>query len=542
MAPDNKAACQSCGKDDPALDYFTEKCEKIELRTCKPCMKEKSSKLREDKVCFVCHVDLDESRTLCYSRKLSCGQHETQLCSYCIGMLKNFKRFGCYECDLDWDRLCENPKLKPCLLCLKLTKGNMSVGPLACDSLKKHKFAICTDCVEDLESPGLLCRYCAMKGGGYFGFQQPLRNFVFNSGVVCLKIVHHNLKQQRLFVDPQNADYVSSFTLRPFLFESDLSLDNPQHDYGAHFRPGAATFRRKNTQLITGGLDPVSMTSSNDTLLVRYSLKDRVSNFRVMPSSPLMTKRHGHVSHFSENTGKGWVFGGVSSLRPKRVTFLSSIESFELDLQDFPFEDELSLISWKREGKFGLSHARGDMTSYLEDHILYLFGGWMGPSQPDFSIDRLDLIGSESSLLKARIPLSLGPHVVPLRLSPHRVLLLSGNGANLEIDLAADSVIEENGFKVSGLESWTRSHRLQQIQMKNKILVFGGSVFFKDQQPGKVHKNGFKVGLLNIQEAEIVFEDVLGGVRDLDSDVVRNPLAAVFKGAPFGFESQSHNK
>lgn len=541
--PENKNACNSCGIDDSKISYYTQKCRNITLRTCKPCMKEKSIKVSKEKVCYVCHVDLEESSMLSYTRKLSCGEeHEMLLCSYCIGMLKNFKRFGCLVCDIDWEKLCSNPRLKPCLLCLKLTKGNMSVGPLACDSLKKHKFAICTDCVMELESPGLICRYCAVKGGGYYGFQQPLRNFVFNSGVLCLKIVCHNLTQQRLFADPENADFVSRFTLRPFLFESDLSLDNPQHDYGAHFRPGAATFCRKDTQLVTGGLDPVKMTSSNECLLVRYSLKDRVSNFTVMPSSPLTSKRHGHVSFFSENSGKGWVFGGVSTLKPKRSTFLSSIESFKLDPEDYPFEDELTMISWSRENKFNLSHGRADMTSYVEDHIMYLFGGSKGIGESDNSIDRLDLLAKTSSLLTTRIPDEFGPHVTPLRLSPHRVLLLSGDGQNLEVDLASDQIISKNSYQIYGLENWSEKFKLQQAIVKNKTLIFGGKIFYKDERRKKDYNDGFKVGVLDIENKEIRFEDVLGGIKDLDMDIVENSLANVFQGEMFSFRGGSAEK
>ena len=532
-------SCEDCNIFKEPEEMLIQTCKKTKLFYCLPCMNKKVDFLIEEKICHICHVNLNDIELIYYKKALKCGQHSTQICGKCTVILENDFLLGCYKCNLDFTRIIKNPKLKPCILCLKLIKGNMSIGPLACDSLKKHKFPICTDCVICMKSSSLICRYCVVKKEKHFTFAQPLKNNIFNSGLLSLKISLNELGQQLLFQDPENASQETSFILKPFLFESELIMGEGIFDYAANFLPGMSVVAQGTKHLFTGGLHPISGTSSFNCSLVKYEMDGRFKNFKLLPCSSLVKRRHGHCSYYCEKQMKGWVFGGVCVANPNEMEFLSSIESFQCNDMDMKLDDSWEGMNWKTEKKLKMKVARTGASLYNSGNKVYLVGGYSDIAKPERSIEMIDLVKGKSSLLNSGIPNDLSSEVLLIELSNQNLLVISKDLHTFQIDFENDILLGKDQYRLEGLKSWVKPHKMYSTKIKDKILLWGGSVFYKEPRENAI--NGFKCGILDEDKKIIVFTDVFGGIKDLDLEVFSNVFGDIYQGMAFEFQKRNVN-
>ena len=537
--PVNGKPCEDCSKIFDEKQLLRQDCKDVCLFYCVDCIKKKLDVLLNKTICHICHVNLEDINLIYYKKKLKCEKHTTQICGKCTVLLGGDFRLGCYQCNLDLDRMIQNPKLRTCILCLKLTKGNMSIGPLACDSLKKHKFPICTDCVVSLKTANLICRYCVVKKEKFFTFAQPLRNNIFNRGILSLKISLNEIGQQRLFQDPHNTSRETSFILRPFLFESEYTLNEGVFDYDQTFFPGMSVIAAGTKHLFTGGLNPSSSTSSSNCFITTYELDGRFKNFKMMSCSSLNKRRHGHASHYCPTQRKGWVFGGVCVAVPGKMEFLTSVESFQFDDMDAKLEDSWEAMNWKIEKKLKLRVSRTGAALYSKNNLVYLVGGFSDVGKPEYSIEVVDLRQSKTKLLKSGIPLDLCTEVHLVELSDQSLLAITKDLKTFQIDLENDILLGKDQFKLKGLDSWKKPQKLYSTKIKDKVLFWGGSVYYKETKKNPI--NGFKYGILDEENLVISFKDVFGGVKDLDLEVFPNHFGEIYHGEVFEFKQSFVN-
>ena len=531
--------CEDCKEYFEEKEMIKQTCKNLDLYHCVKCMEKRVSVLMKEKICHICHVNLDDIELIYYKKELKCNQHTTQICGKCTVLLENDFKLGCYKCNLDLNRMVQNPKLKACILCMKLIKGNISIGPLACDSLKKHKFPICTDCVSCMKTPSLICRYCVVKKEKYFTFAQPLENNIFNSGVLSLKISLNHVNQQRLFQDPENTTREVSFILKPFLFESELTINENLFDYAANFLPGMSVIHKDTKHLFTGGFNPYTGTSSFNCFLAKYELDGRFKNFKLLPCSTLIKRRHGHCSFYSQELAKGWVFGGVCIANKNEMEFLTSVESFQFNDLDMKLEDSWEGMNWKTEKKLKLKCARTGATLYNIGHQVYLIGGYSDVGKPERSIEVLDLIKNKSRVLDSGIPSDLSTEVLLIELSDKNLLLITKDRHTFQIDLENDILLGKDQFKLEGLESWNKPHKFYSAKVNEKVLIWGGSVFYKDSTENPI--NGFKYGVLDEDNKKICFNNVFGGIKNLDLEYFSNAFGDIYEGKVFEFQKRNIN-
>ena len=440
---------------------------------------------------------------------------------------------------MDLGRLIREPKLEACILCLKSVKGNISIGPMACDSLKKHKFPVCTDCISCLKTPRLICRYCVVKQDKYFTFGQPLNNNIFNNGILSLKISLNHLDQQRLFPDPENSAREASFILKPFLFESDMDLSEGLFEYAEHFLPGMSVIVQDTKHLFTGGFNPETGTSTLGCHLVKYELDGRFKNFKILCGSSLVKRRHGHCSFYSPEQGKGWVFGGVSVPNPGEMEFLTSVESFLLDDMDMKLDDSWDGMDWRTEKKLQLKIPRTGASLFSSGQKVFLVGGYSDIGRPEPSIEVFDLLNLKSTVLQLGIPADLSTEVHLIELSNQSVLAITKDRRTFEIDFKENIILGKDQFLLEGLESWTKPHKFYSARVRDKTIVWGGSVFYKESEPSP--ENGFKYGVLDEEKKVIRFFDVFGGIKDLDIEVFSNVFGDIYEGQEFNFQKRNVN-
>ena len=434
---------------------------------CNDCEQNSYKKLvsKDEKICFLCFVDLDKEKLLYYTEKLNCkDNHEAKLCGKCYEIFEKVDK-RCPICD----PFEINEPL--CIACYNPMETQIKIMPIMCNKFQ-HKFNLCLNCTDKLDKPYMICRICQNKKHKNYVFLKTNADSDNNPNFLALKFSCNKINKKNLFIDTFSCPECQEVEASPFLIKS--FEDTPV----CWMNPSSSIISLGNNLLVTGGYNEVLNCSLNTSQFVKFFQDGRIRYFECEEiMNTLNKKRHFHGSYFNQKESEVYIFGGICKSKANNIQFLQTVEILLIPDNSEHMEIDNSL-EWQKTS-FKLKQKRSNFTMIENQGLVYLFGGYKGIGIMNNTIEVVDFFKKKSRIIKVDITI---PILSTFKKNDKNVLFFGGFDGKrkrrniLSFDFKTEKFTELKNDPVNypvGLRS---------IEINNNFYIFGGNKFNKSKK------------------------------------------------------------
>lgn len=433
---------------------------------CNECEQNSYKKLvsKDEKICFLCFVNLEKEKLLYYTEKLNCkDNHEAKLCGKCYEIFEKVDK-RCPICDpFELDQ-------PLCIACYNPMETQIKIMPIMCNKFE-HKYNLCLDCTDKLDKPYMICRICQNKKHKNYVYLKTNEDSDKNPNFLGLKFSCNEIDPEKLFIDTFSCPKCQEVEASSFLVKG--FEDSPV----CWMNPSSSIVNLGNNLLVIGGYNEILNCSLNTSQFVRFYQDGRIRYFEceeIMNS--LNKKRHFHGSYYNKKEKEVYVFGGVCKNKSNTIEYLQSVEIMLIPDNSEHIQIDNSL-EWQKTS-FKLKEKRSNFIMLENQGFIYLFGGYKGIGIMNNNIEVVDFYKKKSRIIKVDVTI---PILSAFKKNDKNVVFFGGfdgrrKNTNLyTFDFKTEKFIESK----NNIENYPEG--LRSININNNFYLFGGNKFEKSK-------------------------------------------------------------